>query len=238
MKICCISDTHGKHDRLNLEAYPADMLIHAGDITSGGTFREVLIFLEWFSVQDYKYKVFIPGNHDICIEEKYEDFLTLLGRFSNIAFLHNSGIEIDGINIWGSGDTPEFCNWAFNKTEEELKETWALVPKDIDILVSHGPAYGILDLVNNTWSVDPNVGCKSLRDVVTNSDIKHCIVGHIHEQGGKSIIIDGTTFHNASVLDEKYKMVNAPIIIEYISDIDYQLEEDKAEYEQLKLEGI
>ena len=215
MRFCCISDTHNKHEELDLTQYPADILISSGDVTSSGTKDELLRFLIWFEKQPFEYKIFIPGNHDRYIEDNFEDFVNVLTKFSGITLLHNSGINIAGINFWGSGDTPEFCNWAFNKTHEELVETWSNVPSNTDVLITHGPAYGILDEVNNVWSPTPNVGCKALRDMIVPSTIKYCIFGHIHEQGGKHLNIEGTDFYNVSVLDERYRMVNTPTIIEY-----------------------
>ena len=43
---------------------------------------------------------------------------------------------------------------------------------------------------------------------------KHHIFGHIHEDGGKQIEIDGTLFVNASVVDLAYRVSNNGQIIE------------------------
>ena len=42
----------------------------------------------------------------------------------------------------------------------------------------------------------------------------HCF-GHIHEEGGKSMVIDSTTFVNASIVDERYRHVNKPVNIKF-----------------------
>ena len=63
MKILFLSDTHSQHRKLkNLPE--ADMVIHAGDVSKTGRDHEVEDFMRWFSALDYKYKVFIAGNHD------------------------------------------------------------------------------------------------------------------------------------------------------------------------------
>ncbi len=65
MKFTCISDTHGKHNGLQLPA--GDVLIHAGDVSSMGKEYEILNFLDWFTKQDYEHKIFIAGNHDFIL---------------------------------------------------------------------------------------------------------------------------------------------------------------------------
>jgi predicted phosphodiesterase len=67
MKFIAISDTHGLHAQLRLPK--GDVLLHAGDVCSRGTEKEVLNFLAWFSEQDYKYKIFIAGNHDFYLKK-------------------------------------------------------------------------------------------------------------------------------------------------------------------------
>lgn len=66
MKILHISDTHGRH--ASMKGMPeADVIIHSGDISENGTEEEVISFLEWLESLDYKYKVFVAGNHDTCL---------------------------------------------------------------------------------------------------------------------------------------------------------------------------
>jgi len=62
LKIDCISDTHMRHN--NLELPGGDILIHAGDATGRGSDEEITQFLDWFQKQDYKHLVLIAGNHD------------------------------------------------------------------------------------------------------------------------------------------------------------------------------
>ncbi len=71
LKIVLISDTHGKHTQLNLAK--GDMLIHAGDVSSSGKKEQVFDFIEWFSNQNYKHKIFIAGNHDFFLEKESKE---------------------------------------------------------------------------------------------------------------------------------------------------------------------
>src|SRR5262245_26487612 len=45
MKICCISDTHEMHERLEIPQ--CDLLLHAGDITFRGDLHRIAEFDDW-----------------------------------------------------------------------------------------------------------------------------------------------------------------------------------------------
>ena len=66
MKILQISDTHNRHRQLtNLPE--ADVIVHCGDFADNGTEEEVLDYLNWYIDLPYKYKIFVTGNHDLCL---------------------------------------------------------------------------------------------------------------------------------------------------------------------------
>ena len=206
MRIVLISDTHGQHQQLNLP--PGDMIIHAGDVSGRGGKLEVMDFLNWYSALDYKYKIFIAGNHDFYFE-KTDEMVLKNDIPDNLIYLKDSGIEIEGLKIWGSPVQPWFYDWAFNRQRgADIQRHWALIPEDIDILVTHGPAFGKLDV---TVSGDA-VGCKDLLDTIVKIRPKLHLSGHIHEAYGQ-IEKDGIIYVNASVLDFHYKLVNAPIVV-------------------------
>jgi len=208
MRFITLSDTHNKHKHLkNLPS--ADAIIHAGDITSRGSEQEVSDFLKWFSGLDYAYKIFIAGNHDFLFENANADELKELIP-SNIIYLNDSGVVIEGIHIWGSPVTPWFHDWAFNRQRgKEIAQHWNLIPNNTDILVTHGPVYQILD--KTTSGID--AGCEDLLEAVKRTKPSIFISGHIHEAHGEATVL-GTQFINASVLDENYKLSHAPILFE------------------------
>lgn len=208
MKIVFISDTHELHHQLtNLP--PADMIIHSGDISMEGGLDEVEAFIEWFTELDYKYKIFIAGNHDFCFENKNPSKIqNLLGE--NIYYLCDSAVTIEEITIHGSPITPQFFDWAFNRQRgEEIRRHWLLIPSNTDILVTHGAPYGMLD---KTVYGDVT-GCEDLLDVVGTIKPKFHLFGHIHEAYGVHQT-EYTTFINGSVLNEKYELSNSPIVFE------------------------
>ncbi len=110
MKFVAISDTHTKHRLLHLPK--GDVILHAGDVSVRGTEFEILDFLDWFSRLDFEYRIFVAGNHDFFLEHKTEEELKQIIP-KNIIYLKDSGININGINIWGSPLTPVHREWAF-----------------------------------------------------------------------------------------------------------------------------
>ena len=220
MKIVAISDTHGLHKELDGNLPEGDMIIHAGDVSNVGTLAQTNDFLYWFGGLDYEYKIFIAGNHDFLFENSPHVARALIP--DDIYYLEDSSITIDGIKIYGTPHSKPFNNWAFNRTNEQRKVLWELIPEDVDILVSHSPVYNILDAVDEQYlaaGADEHVGCPYLRDDVLfgiKPDILIC--GHIHGEYGTEIV-GNTIFHNVSVLNELYQCVNEPTVIEYDNNI-------------------
>lgn len=201
-KIVMISDTHGQHHDVILPK--GDILIHAGDVSRSGKKTQIQDFLQWFSKQDFQYKIFIAGNHDFFFEQNTEDEIVQIIP-ENVIYLNDSGVELEGLNIWGSPIQPWFFDWAFNRQRgAEIKKHWDLIPNDTNILITHGPVYGILDKTTTQL----NVGCEDLlTKIKTLSELKLHVSGHIHE--GYGIIQESNiTFINASILDVNYRLVN------------------------------
>ena len=203
MKITTLSDTHGLHHKLELPG--GDLLIHSGDVCNRGTAFEALNFINWFSNQNYTYKIFIAGNHDFYFE--YEQNTTIKSLLpENVFYLNDSGITIEEISFWGSPVTPEFHNMAFNrKRGVDIEKHWSLIPTDTDVLITHGPAYGILDKTFQNL----NVGCTNLLTKIEEIKPQYHIFGHIHEGFGLTKR-EQTTFINPASVDFNYKMRKVP----------------------------
>ena len=207
MKFVTFSDSHCRHNSLRLPK--GDVLICAGDISYRGKKEEVIDFLEWFKNQKHKHKLFIAGNHDFYFENaKPTEIVKLIP--DNIIYLKDSGVTIEGINIWGSPFTPWFFGWAFNrKRGKDIRKHWNLIPENTNLLITHGPVYGHLDQVIN----EEHVGCKDLLERVKEIKPKVHVCGHVHESYG-NIKRGGIQFINCSVLNELYELVHKPIVFE------------------------
>ncbi len=212
MTITTISDTHGKHELLNLRNYTADVLVHAGDFSNRGTPTESLIFLEWLNKQPFRHIILIAGNHDMF---KPELFKEQLKHFPNIIYLQDSEVVIDGIKFYGSPYSNEFGNWAFMENDIQLGKIWDKIPDDTQVLVTHGPAYACHDSVKRAYGRDPKVGSKSLhyRKLALQGTLKLHVSGHIHEAYGTS---EGHGWTNICpcTLNEKYQFTNQPVTVE------------------------
>jgi Icc-related predicted phosphoesterase len=207
MKIVAISDTHLRHRGLKLPK--ADVIIHAGDITLRGRASEVTDFLDWFAGLNYAHKIFIAGNHDFFLEKSSPAAIAQMLP-EGVTYLKDSGTQINGLKFWGSPVTPWFFNWAFNRHRgAPLRHHWNMIPADTDVLITHGPPYGILDQVGNQL----HVGCKDLVKKVEEIKPKVHVFGHIHESYG-FVKKSSTRFYNASITSEAQELLNKPIVFE------------------------
>ena len=221
-KITFISDTHTKHPRVTADLPGGDVLIHAGDfMNSGYDPTDALEFFGWFNELDkYDTKIFIAGNHDRYMQNEAEQVKGLLTGYKWIDYLQDDFIVLDpegvlerGIKFYGSPWQPEFYNWAFNlpRNGEEMKARWDAIPDDTDVLITHGPPYGHLDIPGGQ---SIRVGCEMLRHRVDEIKPKIHVFGHIH--GSAGYYFNGHThFINASVLNEQYMYQNDPVTIDW-----------------------
>ena len=215
-KITFISDTHTKHKHLTNDLPGGDIIIHCGDISSRGYKNEIENFLGWFdNIKGYEYKIFIAGNHDFGFQDNPKECFELLKNYPSITYLEDNSIIIDGIKIYGSPWQPRFHNWAFNVNRGwDIAQKWEKIPQDTDILITHGPLLGILDITN----ISERVGCEDLYKKVMEIKPKVHAFGHIHSSYGMKEM-DGMTFINASSLGEDYLYQNDPITLDFEFDV-------------------
>lgn len=126
-----------------------------------------------------------------------------------ISVLIDSGCKYKGVKFWGSPITPRFNDWAFNRSiiKEHsskkfpyIEKHWKKIPKDVDVLITHGPPIGIMDISKYGGH---RCGCPHLRKYVEEIKPKYHIFGHIHE--GRGVLKEGSVvFINASSLDHHY----------------------------------
>lgn len=198
MRLFHISDTHGKHRELrNLPI--ADVFIHSGDFTFGGSDAEAMDFIEWICGLPYAQKIFIAGNHDDCMRNTTPQDLP-----NNVHYLKDSSTNIAGITFYGAP-------LLFGMTDGVLGsiEHYSLIPCQTDILISHRPPFGILDGSNHI-----HLGSHQLLDIVTNFRPFFHLYGHAHDSYGL-VKIDGITYSNAAVVDNNYNLQQSGRIIEF-----------------------
>lgn len=192
MKILHISDTHGCHHRLH-NLLEADVVVHSGDFTMNGSQPEAIDFMNWFCDLPYSHKIFICGNHDECLYGASID-----GLDSNVHYLCNSGIEIDGIKFYG---VPMFMSDCITDRQSWNYER---IPPDTDILITHSPAFGILD-----FDDEINYGSEDLLAKIKSLNLNAHLFGHIHAQHGITTQ-NNIIFSNGSIMNADYSLLNTP----------------------------
>lgn len=244
MKIVHISDTHDDHNTVTVPE--CDVLVHSGDLGGKTNLTELTQFLIWFERQPAKVKIFIAGNHDIVLDKKeaakerakgnvfgwsrqldeYKRAMDLVQNY-DVKYLFNTDYVYEGIKFWGSPYSPSFHRdtWAFNADRgAEISKEWAKIPTDVNVLITHTPCYGILDVISEKYirheNEDRHVGCKDLLGVIKKRLLNlklHCS-GHIHDNVGCVMQSISNSRHilfsNAAILTNEYKfLIDKPLII-------------------------
>lgn len=218
-----MSDTHNYHN--DVDVPDGDILVHAGDFTLTGTLNEVVEFNDWLGKLDHNFKIVVAGNHDRCLGENE----TLgLKMFTNAIYLERSGVDIMDIKFWGAPMTPAFNGMRggltfYTNDDKEAKGVWSAIPKNLDVLITHGPPKFVLDEVQRfgygqTFPAGEETvehcGDAMLASKVIQKKPKYHAFGHIHEGYGQFIADYGTHFINCSVVNEAYNVVNDPVVID------------------------
>jgi Icc-related predicted phosphoesterase len=206
MRIVATSDTH--------DIFPADFIpdgdvfIHAGDLMWAGTPNEWNSRLECLARLPHKIKLFIAGNHDLHLQYYGGAALQELRQAGVTVVGEPAGRDIytlpNGHRVLGLPFVHNLPRWAFNRTEEFL-EDYMDHQRRVDIVVSHCPPSGILDL---------NYGIRAYRKYLEKFEPDIWICGHIHEHGGESKQVGKTTVYNVAAMDRDYKLVTPPTIID------------------------
>lgn len=195
MKILHLSDTHGCHRRLR-DLPEADVVVHSGDFTMTGSEAEAIDFMNWFCDLPYHHKIFICGNHDDCLYGANID-----GLDANVHYLCNSGIDIDGIKFYG---VPMYMG---DCVTDRQSRNYARIPDDTDVLITHSPAYGILDFDDGI-----NYGSEELLDRLSTLNLKAHLFGHIHAQHGLTEQ-NGVIYSNGAIMNADYTNLSEPHVI-------------------------
>ena len=204
MRIVLVSDTHGLHRQLEVPS--GELLIHAGDFTFYSKPPSIVSdFNGWLGSLPHRHKLVIPGNHEFALEEPRNQ-----GAIANAILLVDSGVEVEGIRIWGSPVTPLYGGAFGMSRAADRKRHWARIPEGLDILITHGPPLGILDHGPRS---ERHEGCPELREAVLQARPRVHVFGHIHAGYG-TLRTPDTLFVNASLLGEDGSLSRKPIVID------------------------
>lgn len=224
-----MSDLHG-----NLPKLPkVDLVLIARDL-SGAPYKDVWQekkwlegpFTEWLSCAPPT--IIVGGNHDFYLQKSIlENSLRLPCRV-----LENSATSVDGINIFGTPYSIEFCEWAYQATEPEhsvqsddlvnLRDVFASPEAVADVILSHGPPRGIGDKTVGGISC----GSHTLRRHIIEHQPSLVLTGHIHKGYGVYWLGE-TCVINCAFVDENYNarkripIVDFNVVTKKVDDISF-----------------
>jgi len=133
LKIAAVSDLHGQLPTIP----PCDLLLIAGDVApdrfydawarhapslQAGWVRSTYEY--WANHQPCAHVAGTWGNHDFCGQRGFTAPSMYVDRL----------VEVLGLRIWLTPWSRTFMDWAFMKSEDELRDIYARIPEGIDIL--------------------------------------------------------------------------------------------------------
>jgi hypothetical protein len=228
VRIVALSDLHGFLPELP----ECDLLIAAGDVCPDRigvhwAFRHPERQKAWFDRHlrpwlaraPAAHKILTWGNHDWCGQAcDFRSSRPLHASTAELQILVDEATALSSgatsISIWASPWSNPFMHWAFMAEPARLANVYAQIPAGLDILVSHQPPYGYGDASPNvrTGGVE-HLGSRELLAAIARVRPKLVVCGHIHEGHGR-YESDGVPIYNVSVVDEQYRLVHSPTVID------------------------
>lgn len=208
MKIVAISDNHGF---LNPYLPKGDILVIGGDLEPNGspmTQAEWLDgkFRKWINKirPNYKEVVMYGGNHSFALESYHyretaeSDKIAKIIDSLPVKTVILGQFELFGLKFAVTSYCMKVGRWAFGWDEDDYFR-WLEKIKECDIMLCHGPPYGMLDAAYRVLPDDSlsyeHTGSKEFGSWIMKVRPKLVIVNHIHECYGKMTILhyDGKT---------------------------------------------
>ena len=180
--VFAFSDTHGNHRKLQVPE-DVDIVICAGDAVEddmkGGEYDD---FIDWFSRLSAKWKIFVPGNHELSFELDQAEEIEKTMTDKGILVMQNAVMNCDGVVIGSISGNVMIA-------DEDI-------PTDIDVLVTHCPPYGVLD---------EGLGSPEILNFMMKSKPKYHLFGHIHATEGQEFQFGETLCKNIGCYNELNK---------------------------------
>lgn len=214
LRIVAMSDSHNQHRRLPAPVPDGDVFVHAGDFGCTGRETDVRDFGAWVRTLPHRHKIVVAGNHDVSHDRDAAAARTWIG--DGFTYLQEAGVEVDGLVFWGSPYTPAYAGWAFGLPHGEgMRRAWDRIPPRVDVLITHGPPHGVLDLsTGNLGPAGTHVGCEELRRAVDRVRPRLHVFGHVHGNPG-DVVVGPTRFVNVAVVDDPgNKMTRGCVVID------------------------
>eukprot|EP00760_Papus_ankaliazontas_P034637 PhM_4_TR7321/c0_g1_i1/m.583 len=211
LRIVCISDTHGKHEMVDVP--PGDVLIHAGDIalmscifTSSDMERKYIEFNQWLSTLPHAKKIVIAGNHDTYLEKIGAERAQSL--LSSATYLEYSSTTYKGIKFFGSprsekkfsiNQAYQVPNYTPHGSAIHALSSAATEGDVVDVFISHQspPCDGMLRFMQAT------------------DNVRVYVCGHMHGNHGRHVLpkVSASVLTVCS-MDEHRRPWQAPVVFD------------------------
>ncbi|KAJ6532768.1 Metallo-dependent phosphatase-like protein [Mycena vulgaris] len=209
-----LSDTHAQ----TFPVPDGDVLLHSGDLTRRGTFRDLRRTMDWLCALPHPIKIIIAGNRDFSLDREWYDanwertgiheavweppepILELLrgprAVAANVVYLQDEQYKFRARaggrewTVYGSPRSPNFGARvrAFGYDATDAEAVTSEFP-ETDILLTHGPPFDVFDFTNKAT----RAGCPALTARLLALRPRLHVFGHIHEARGA---------YNASQIDD------------------------------------
>ena len=188
MKILAASDIHGNHGVYKWLVHQArdrhvDLAVLAGDLlgcpdgfdtVESAQQHDAGVIVRILTTAAIPY-YYIMGNDDLVeLDPCSDQFVSIHGRRH----------DLSGVNLVGYQYSLPFMGGIYEKPEVEIRADLATLAAFVDsqtVLVTHSPAYGVLDL----GVLDVHAGSPAILELVHHRNVRAHIHGHIHRQFGR-----------------------------------------------------
>jgi Icc-related predicted phosphoesterase len=204
IRLVLISDTHELHRELDVP--DGDILIHCGDLSMmSRSLAAIEDFDEWLGELPHRVKLVVPGNHEFALEDPARR-----GLISNARLLINESVEVKGLKIWGSPVTPLYGAAFGLISDRDRTRLYAQIPGDTDIVITHGPPYGVLDQAPGS---EYHAGCRQLLAAMQRVKPRLHVFGHAHGCFGMMDTPE-TLFANVALLGSDGSLSSPPVVLQ------------------------
>ncbi|KAF1933038.1 Metallo-dependent phosphatase [Didymella exigua CBS 183.55] len=209
IRVVCISDTH---NNISDDVPDGDILIHAGDMTNGGSTAEIQAQIDWLSSLPHKEIIVISGNHDTYLDPRTRPSLTAAQReggldWGRVHYLQHKLLTLTltpqswspatdsrtpllhgaprRLRVYGAPQIPACGPVSVHAFQYARgSDAWSeTVPEEVDILVTHTPPRYHMDL-----SMPRGLGCEHLlKEVQRAKPVLH-VFGHVHWGAGREVV--------------------------------------------------
>lgn len=204
MRLCHVSDTHGKfpplYGRFDAVIHTGDLFPNSNAVMRGDREAEKHFQFKWLQENIGEFKswlrghpfLYVPGNHDFLDSVLMEFELRQVGLE---AFdLTERLVNFKGVSFYGFPYVPFISGmWNYERHMPEMqKEVDKMVEvvnnNHVDVLACHAPPYKQLDLTMGNEIVGCQVMASALDYKIDTQRLPgYYLCGHIHEANGMTV---------------------------------------------------